>query len=73
MATGATGGAVTIDARLQEILGRYRASDPVHRAVTRAGSSLLAAAARAVLRLGLPSVGPVSALYPGWIRVSLEG
>ena len=62
MTTGPTGDAVTIDARLQEILGRYRASDPVHRAVTRAGPSLRAAAARAALRLGLPAVGPASFL-----------
>ena len=62
MTTGPTGEAVTIDHRLDEILGRYPASDPVHRAVTRSGPSLRAAAARAALRLGLSDVGPVSVL-----------
>lgn len=40
--------------RIEEILSRYPASDPVHRAVTRSRAYLLACATRAALATGSP-------------------
>jgi len=51
MTTGPSGGAVTFDDRIEEILRRYPADDPVHRAVTRARPVLRSAVDRMRLRL----------------------
>jgi len=47
LTTGPGGERVTVDDRIREILGRYDATDLVHRAVTRSKPHLRAAAARA--------------------------
>lgn len=57
MAVGPTGERVSVEARLDEILARYPADDPVHRAVMRSRSSLIQSAERAAQRLGLANVG----------------
>jgi len=57
MAVGPTGERVSVESRLDEILARYPADDPVHRAVTRSRSSLIQSAERAAERLGLANVG----------------
>lgn len=46
MTTGPDGAPVRADDRLSEILSRYSDDDPVHRAITLSGPSLLAAVAR---------------------------
>lgn len=46
MTTGPDGSPVRADDRLSEILSRYGYDDPVHRAITSSGPSLLAAVAR---------------------------
>jgi len=46
MTTGPTGRLVTVEGRLAEILARYDADDPVHRAITRARIDLVAAVRR---------------------------
>ena len=56
------GSITTPEARIAEILRRYDASDPVHRAVIRSRDDLIAAAERARVRMGLPDVWPVGAL-----------
>lgn len=48
--------------RVAEILSRYPGDHPVHRAVTRSQSELLASAARARARLGLSDVWPTGFL-----------
>jgi hypothetical protein len=45
--------------RISEIGSRYAGKDPVHRAVSRSSPELLAAAARARARLGLPDEWPL--------------
>ena len=57
LAVGPTGERVSVESRLDEILARYPADDPVHRAVTRSRSSLIQSAERAAERLGLANVG----------------
>ncbi len=57
MAVGPTGERVSVESRLDEILARYPADDPVHRAVMRSRSSLIQSAERAAERLGLANVG----------------
>ena len=56
LAVGPTGERVSVESRLDEILARYPADDPVHRAVTRSRSSLIQSAERAAERLGLANV-----------------
>lgn len=51
MTTGPSGAAVTFDDRIKEILRRYPADDPVHRAVTRATPVLRSAVDRTRARL----------------------
>ncbi|AXG14962.1 HD domain-containing protein [Intrasporangium calvum] len=58
MTTGPAGEGMSVDARLSEILARYSADDPVHRAVARSSASLRAGACRAASRLGLAASGP---------------
>ncbi|NUU19512.1 HD domain-containing protein [Cellulomonas humilata] len=50
------------ETRIAEILGRYPASSPVHRAVSRSRTELFASAERARLRLGLSDEWPAGAL-----------
>lgn len=50
------------ETRIAEILDRYPASSPVRRAVSRSRVELLASAARARGRLGLPDVWPAGVL-----------
>lgn len=57
MAVGPKGERVSVESRLDEILARYPAEDPVHRAVARSRSSLTGSAERAAERLGLANVG----------------
>jgi len=47
LTTGPTGARVTVEARLAEILGRYDAADPVHRAVSRSAPALVESVRRA--------------------------
>ena len=47
LTTGPTGSRVTVEARLDEILGRYGAADPVHRAVSRSVPALVESVRRA--------------------------
>ena len=51
LTTSPDGGEVDASQRLAEIVQRYPADDPVHRAVTRSGPSLLAAVERVSRRL----------------------
>lgn len=51
---GPTGDRVTVEVRIQEILDRYEAQHPVHRAVTRSQRYLRKSAFRAASRLGYP-------------------
>lgn len=51
---GPNGEATTVAERIDEILSRYDDSDPVHRAVTRSRSTLMASCARASERTGHP-------------------
>jgi hypothetical protein len=46
MTTGPDGSPMRPDDRISEILSRYPAEDPVHRAIERSAPTLLAAAAR---------------------------
>lgn len=46
MTTGPTGEAVTVEARLYEILERYPVDDPVFRAITKSSAELIAAVKR---------------------------
>lgn len=62
MTTSPTGDRVSVDERLSEILARYPADDPVHRAVTRSGPILRESAARAAAALGLSDVRGVPVL-----------
>jgi hypothetical protein len=58
----ASDGAVTDpETRTAEILSRYPASSPVHRAVSRSRAALLASAERAREKLGLPDEWPAGA------------
>ena len=50
------------EARIAEILSRYRDSSPVHRAVSRSRHELLASAERARKRLELPNEWPTGAV-----------
>jgi putative nucleotidyltransferase with HDIG domain len=50
--TGPQGQPMSVDARIAEILVRYRPTDPVHRAVTRSQASLRRQVDRAVERAG---------------------
>ncbi|WP_246012281.1 HD domain-containing protein [Myceligenerans xiligouense] len=61
LVTGPDGVATTPERRVAEILGRYDASHPVHRAVKFSGPELLASAARARAALGLSDEWPFSA------------
>lgn len=56
MTTDPWGRPVSVGKRLVEILARYPADDPVHRAVLRSGPLLVEAASRAAARLGLADV-----------------
>ncbi|AUN41807.1 HD domain-containing protein [Tsukamurella tyrosinosolvens] len=53
MQTGPTGMRVEVQDRLEEILRRYQPGDPVHRAITRSGPSLIAAVDRVNAALAL--------------------
>ncbi len=57
LTVGPTGERVSVEARLDEILARYPAESPVHRAVRRSRASLIESAERAAERLGLANVG----------------
>lgn len=57
-----TGELTTPAERVAEILSRYPNDHPVHRAVTRSQSELMASAARARARLGLSDVWPAGFL-----------
>ncbi|WP_242636548.1 HD domain-containing protein [Myceligenerans salitolerans] len=59
LVTGPDGVATTPEKRVAEILGRYEASHPVHRAVKFSGPELLASAARARAILGLSDEWPL--------------
>jgi len=61
LSTGPDGSPMIETARLSEVLRRYAADDPVHRAVKRSTPSLLAASHRAKARLGLPQDWPFCA------------
>ncbi len=50
------------ETRIAEILSRYPASSPVHRAVSRSRAQLLASAERARRQLGLPDEWPAGAV-----------
>jgi hypothetical protein len=56
---GPAGDLTTPVSRIAEILTRYESGDPVHRAVTRSRTSLLASAQRARARLGLSDEWPL--------------
>lgn len=55
---GPAGGFTSPEDRIAEILGRYGADDPVHRAVTRSAPELLASAVRARTRMRLSDEWP---------------
>ncbi len=57
MAVGPTGERVSVKSRLDEILARYPADHPVHRALKRSRPSLIESAERAAEKLGLANVG----------------
>lgn len=57
---GPSGSPTSPSARLSEVLERYPANDPVHRAVAVSRPALLAGADRARRRLGLPDEWPLS-------------
>lgn len=57
---GPDGSPTTTSARLREVLERYPANDPVHRAVAVSRPALLVGADRARRRLGLPDEWPLS-------------
>ena len=59
LVVGPNGELTTPERRIEEILTRYDAEDPVHRAVTRSRASLLASAHRARARLGLSDEWPL--------------
>lgn len=59
LVVGPNGELRTPEGRIEEILTRYGAEDPVHRAVARSRSSLLASAERARARLGLSDEWPL--------------
>jgi len=59
LCTAPDGTPILPEARITEIGGRYDSDHPVHRAVVRSRSSLLASADRARSRLGLPDEWPV--------------
>lgn len=58
LVTAPDGSSTDPESRIAEILGRYPASSPVHRAVSRSRAELLAAAERARARLGLSDEWP---------------
>ncbi|MCL1871374.1 MAG: hypothetical protein FWF90_13305 [Promicromonosporaceae bacterium] len=58
LTTGPDGSPTDPETRIEEILSRYPASNPVHRAVTRSRDELLASARRARRRLALPDDWP---------------
>lgn len=60
LVTSPTGTAVLPEDRIAEILSRYPADHEVHQAVQRSGPGLLAVAARAKHKLGLPDRWPCS-------------
>jgi putative nucleotidyltransferase with HDIG domain len=62
LTTGPDGDNVAEPDRINEILSRYAPDHPVHRAVSRSRSSLLASCRRARRALGLPDVGPIAPL-----------
>ena len=51
MTTGPTGQTVTVEDRLAEILRRYTAESPVHRAIEEASANIVAAVSRAQRRI----------------------
>ncbi len=51
MTTGPTGGAVSVEGRLAEILRRYEPESPVHRAISEASGELEASVSRVEQRL----------------------
>lgn len=57
LTTSPQGRVVTVEERLSEILSRYSEADPVHRAVTRSRSELMASVERGLLALGSTDVG----------------
>lgn len=59
LVVGPDGDLTTPEDRINEISSRYATDDPVHRAVSRSSSELLAAAARARARLGLADEWPL--------------
>lgn len=59
LVVGPSGDLTTPEQRIEEILNRYGAQDPVHRAVTRSRASLLVSAERARARLGLSDEWPL--------------
>ncbi|WP_238402528.1 HD domain-containing protein [Cellulomonas sp. H30R-01] len=61
LVTAPDGSPTDPETRIAEILGRYPASSPVHRAVSRSRAELLAAAGRARARLGLSDEWPAGA------------
>lgn len=56
LTSGPTGEPMTVDERVAEILDRYPAEDPVHRAVLRSRTELAACVARVKARLALADV-----------------
>jgi len=55
--TGPTGERLPVSARLDEILGRYESTHPVHRSVSAVRDELVASVTRAARRFGLPDEG----------------
>ncbi|MEV8026827.1 HD domain-containing protein [Cellulosimicrobium funkei] len=62
LVTAPDGSATDPETRIDEILSRYPAANPVHRAVTRSRAELLASAERAREWLGLPDEWPAGVL-----------
>lgn len=59
LVVGPSGDLTTPEQRIEEILTRYGADDPVHRAVARSRTSLLESAERARAQLGLSDEWPL--------------
>jgi len=62
LATSPTGEGVTLPERIEEILRRYSAEHPVHRAVTRCQGELVLSCRRAITRPGLSEGWGLAAL-----------